>query len=49
MREEIVRALDLAGALALEAFAQSVALTGEDHQEGLRAFFDRRPAMFTGR
>ena len=38
--------LDLAGALDLEAFAQSIALTGEDHQEGLRAFFEKRPPQF---
>lgn len=38
--------LDLAGALDLEAFAQSVALSSEDHQEGLRAFFEKRPPKF---
>jgi 2-(1,2-epoxy-1,2-dihydrophenyl)acetyl-CoA isomerase len=41
--------VDLPGALELEAFAQSVALTGEDHQEGLRAFFEKRPPKFQGR
>ena len=41
--------LDLAGALELEAFAQSHALTSEDHQEGLRAFFEKRPPRFQGR
>ncbi|MBI4638971.1 MAG: enoyl-CoA hydratase [Candidatus Rokubacteria bacterium] len=40
---------DLASALAGEAFAQAVAITGEDHQEGLRAFFEKRPPRFTGR
>lgn len=42
-------AVDLSGALDLEAFAQSLALTGEDHQEGLQAFFDKRAPKFTGR
>lgn len=41
--------VDLSGALDLEAFAQSLALTGDDHQEGLQAFFDKRPPKFTGR
>jgi 2-(1,2-epoxy-1,2-dihydrophenyl)acetyl-CoA isomerase len=41
--------LDLPGALELEAFAQSHALTSEDHQEGLRAFFEKRPPKFQGR
>jgi 2-(1,2-epoxy-1,2-dihydrophenyl)acetyl-CoA isomerase len=41
--------LDLAAALDLEAFAQSHALTTEDHQEGLRAFFEKRPPNFQGR
>ncbi len=41
--------LDLPGALELEAFAQSHALTSEDHQEGLRAFFEKRPPKFHGR
>ena len=39
-------ASDLASALELEAFAQGQALAGPDHQEGLRAFFDKRPPRF---
>ena len=41
--------VDLPGALELEAFAQSHAITSEDHQEGLRAFFEKRPPRFQGR
>src|SRR2546430_1771880 len=40
---------DLAGALDLEAFSQGVAISSEDHQEGLAAFFEKRPPKFTGR
>jgi 2-(1,2-epoxy-1,2-dihydrophenyl)acetyl-CoA isomerase len=40
---------DLAAALDLEAFSQGLALASEDHQEGLRAFFDKRPPTFSGR
>jgi enoyl-CoA hydratase/carnithine racemase len=39
----------LAGAQDGEASAQAIGITGEDHQEGLRAFFDKRPSHFTGR
>lgn len=41
--------LDLAGALDLEAFSQAIAVETEDHQEGLRAFFEKRAPNFTGR
>jgi 2-(1,2-epoxy-1,2-dihydrophenyl)acetyl-CoA isomerase len=40
---------DLAAALDLEAFSQGMAIAGEDHHEGLDAFFSKRPAKFTGR
>ena len=40
---------DLAAALDLEAFSQGMAIAGEDHQEGLTAFFSKRPPTFTGR
>lgn len=40
---------DLADALDREAFAQGLAIASEDHQEGIRAFFDRRPPRFVGR
>lgn len=40
---------DLAAALDLEAFSQSIAITTEDHQEGLNAFFDKRAPRFHGR
>lgn len=39
-------ASDLATALDMEAFAQGQALAGPDHQEGLRAFFEKRPPRF---
>ena len=42
-------ALDLAGALDLEAFSQGLAIASEDHREGLGAFFDKRPPKFQGR
>lgn len=40
---------DLATALDLEAYSQGLALAGDDHQEGLAAFFDKRTPRFTGR
>jgi 2-(1,2-epoxy-1,2-dihydrophenyl)acetyl-CoA isomerase len=38
---------DLAAALDLEAFSQGMAITGEEHQEGLSAFFEKRAPKFT--
>jgi 2-(1,2-epoxy-1,2-dihydrophenyl)acetyl-CoA isomerase len=41
--------LDLRGALEQEASGQAIAITSEDHQEGLEAFFAKRPPRFSGR
>ncbi len=40
---------DLETLLDAEAWAQGLALLTDDHQEGVRAFFDKRPPVFTGR
>lgn len=41
--------VDLRGALDLEASAQAIAITGDDHQEGLAAFFEKRAPRFSDR
>src|SRR5262249_15729242 len=40
---------DPAAALDLEAYSQALAIAGEDHEEGLAAFFEKRAPKFTGR
>jgi 2-(1,2-epoxy-1,2-dihydrophenyl)acetyl-CoA isomerase len=40
---------DLETALNLEALSQSVAITSDDHREGVAAFFEKRPPTFRGR
>ena len=41
--------LDLAGAIRAEAAIQKHCIDSEDFREGVQAFFDKRPAKFTGR
>jgi hypothetical protein len=33
----------------LEAYSQGLSIASNDHQEGLAAFFDKRPPKFSGR
>jgi len=35
--------------LEMEALVQPQLLVGEDHKEGVAAFLEKRPAVFTGR
>jgi len=37
---------NLESALDVEAFSQAIAITGDEHREGLSAFFEKRPAKF---
>ena len=37
---------DLAAALDVEAFSQAIAITGDEHREGVAAFLEKRPAKF---
>ena len=39
-------ATDLPGALDVEAFSQAIATTGDEHREGLAAFFEKRSPKF---
>jgi 2-(1,2-epoxy-1,2-dihydrophenyl)acetyl-CoA isomerase len=41
--------LDLAETLEYEALSQEIAGSTEDHKEGVRAFFEKRKPVFTGR
>jgi enoyl-CoA hydratase/carnithine racemase len=41
--------LDLSGSLELEAFAQALLMTSDDHREFYRAFTERRDPRWTGR
>jgi 2-(1,2-epoxy-1,2-dihydrophenyl)acetyl-CoA isomerase len=40
---------DWSGVLEAEAAHQAICLCTEDHQEGVKAFFEKRPPKFTGR
>jgi 2-(1,2-epoxy-1,2-dihydrophenyl)acetyl-CoA isomerase len=37
---------NLAEALDVEAYSQAIAISGDEHREGLAAFFEKRPAKF---
>ena len=37
---------NLADALDVEAYSQAIAISGDEHREGLAAFFEKRPAKF---
>ena len=41
--------VDLRAALEFETFAQNIASETEDAREGIRAFVEKRPAVFKGR
>jgi 2-(1,2-epoxy-1,2-dihydrophenyl)acetyl-CoA isomerase len=41
--------LDTTSALVMEGLAQSILLRTEDHQEGLRAFREKRKPQFSGK
>lgn len=41
--------MDLGSAVELEAFAQALLMTGEDHAEFYRAFTEKRPPRWSGR
>ena len=51
MKDAVYKALDntLEQQLEFEAFAQGVCFKTEDHQEGVRSFFEKRPPVFKGK